>query len=138
MRDESGSDAGGTVPCRRKFAAHLISVKYAGPVDPVTCSSHLGPPLMSDVPFPILVAAIFLFGCLAILHVHRRQQEAQRALPLRDAYLATHRQQTPACTHCASTETREFGLDEGEDPRRIVACVKCDRLMYQYRRATTD
>jgi hypothetical protein len=93
---------------------------------------------MSDVPFPILVAAVFLFGCLAVLHIHRRQHEAQRALPQRAAYLATHRQQMPACARCGSSDTREFGLDEGEDPHRIVACAKCDRLMYRYRRTTSD
>ncbi|NMG15980.1 hypothetical protein [Aromatoleum bremense] len=89
---------------------------------------------MSNFPFPILVAAIFLFGCLAVLHIHRRQQEAQRDLPQRDEYLAAHCQQTPACLRCASTDTREFGLHEGEDVQRIVACKKCDQLMYRYRR----
>lgn len=91
---------------------------------------------MSDIPFPIFVAAIFLFGCLAVLHVHRRQQDEQRALPQRDAYLATHGQQTPACQHCRSIDTREFGLHDGEDHRRVVACAQCDKLMFQYSRNT--
>ena len=90
---------------------------------------------MSDVPFPILVAALFLFGCLVVLHLHRRQQDAQRALPSRAAFLETHGQDTPACDRCGATATREFGLHEGEDAQRIVACAKCDRLLFQYARA---
>jgi hypothetical protein len=89
---------------------------------------------MSDVPFPILVAALFLFGCLVVLHLHRRQQDAQRALPSRAAFLDAHGQNTPACDRCGSTTTREFGLHEGEDPQRIVACAKCDRLLFQFAR----
>ena len=91
---------------------------------------------MSDIPFPILVAALFLFGCLAVLHIHRRQQEAQRALPQRDEYLAANGQHTPACNHCGATETREFGLHDGADDRRIVVCTKCDRQLFQYTRST--
>lgn len=90
---------------------------------------------MSNLPFPIILAVLFLFGCLAVLHVHQRQQQTRRTLPLRDEYLAHHGQSTPACLRCRSSDTREFGLDEGEDPRRIVACAKCDAPMYQYRRA---
>ena len=91
---------------------------------------------MSDFPFPVLVAAVFLFGSLLVLHLHQRQQDAQRALPLRDAYLAEHGQETPACHHCGSIDTREFGIHEGEDHRRVVACAHCDRLLFQYTRDT--
>jgi hypothetical protein len=93
---------------------------------------------MSDIPFPLLVAFTFLFGCLVMLHLHRRSQDAQRALPQRDEYLALHGQQTPACGHCGASETREFGLHDGEDRRRVVACTKCDRMMYQYSRSDAD
>lgn len=89
---------------------------------------------MPDLPFPIIVAVLFLFGCLAMLHVHMRQQEARRALPLRDEYLSRHGQTTPACARCRSAETHESGLDGGEDLQRVVACAKCDAPMYQYRR----
>lgn len=89
---------------------------------------------MSDIPFPLLVAFTFLFGCLAVLHVHRRQQQAQRALPDREAFLALHRQEAPACPKCGSHDTREFGLNDSGDDRRIVACAGCDHLMYQYQR----
>lgn len=89
---------------------------------------------MSDIPFPLLVAFTFLFGCLAVLHLHRRQQEAQRALPEREAFLALHGQNTPACPKCGHPETREFGLHDSGDQRRVVACARCDRLMFQYQR----
>lgn len=95
-------------------------------------------PPVSDIPFPILVAFTFLFGCLAVLHLHRRQQEAQRALPEREAFLALHGQKTPACPKCGNAITREFGLHDGADRRRVVACAKCDRLMYQYRDEDAD
>jgi hypothetical protein len=89
---------------------------------------------MTDIPFPLLVAFTFLFGCLAMLQLYRRQQDAQRSLPQRAEYLAVHAQQTPACSRCGAQETRDFGLHDGEDHRRVVACAKCDRLMYQYSR----
>lgn len=87
---------------------------------------------MSDLPFPILVAMTFLFGCLAALHFHRRHQEAQRALPDRAGFLGIHNQSVPACPKCGSEETREFGLHDSNDQRRVVVCKRCDQLMYQY------
>jgi len=93
---------------------------------------------VSDIPFPLLIAFLFLFGCLAMLQLHRRQQDAQRALPDREAYLAANGQSEPACLGCGSLRTREFGLNDGEDNRRVVACAECDRLMYQYLRTEPD
>ncbi|NMG42754.1 hypothetical protein GPA22_03265 [Aromatoleum toluvorans] len=92
---------------------------------------------MSDVPFPVLVAAVFLFGSLAIVHLAMRHQDAQRALPERDQYLATHGLQSVSCAHCQSTETRELGLDDAEDDRRIVACARCNKLLFRYTRGVS-
>ncbi|WP_018991547.1 hypothetical protein [Aromatoleum toluclasticum] len=91
---------------------------------------------MSDVPFPVLVAAVFLLTSLTIVHLAMRHQNAQRALPERDAYLATHGLQAVACAHCQSTETRELGLDDAEDDRRLVACARCEKMLFRYTRDT--
>ena len=93
---------------------------------------------MSDIPFPIIVAVLFLFSCLAILHFHQSRQDAQRALPQRDAYLAAQGGQIPTCGRCGATDTREFGLNEEADHRRVVACAKCNQLMFQYSRDTPE
>lgn len=89
---------------------------------------------MSDVPFPVLVAAVFLFTSLTLVHLAMRHQNAQRALPERDAYLAAHDLQSVACVHCQSTEMREFGFDDSEDDRRIVTCAGCNKSLYRYTR----
>ncbi|AKU11468.1 hypothetical protein AzCIB_1567 [Azoarcus sp. CIB] len=91
---------------------------------------------MSDVPFPVLVAAVFLFGTLAILHVFMRQQEAQRNLPERDQYLASHGLDSVVCAHCRSIDTREFGINDSGDDRRVVACSQCDKPLFRYTRGT--
>ncbi len=89
---------------------------------------------MTDIPFPILIAFTFLFGCLFVLHMHRRHQDAQRALPELADYLATHNQQAPACNRCGSANLKEMGLHDANDVRRIVSCADCNRMLYQYQR----
>ncbi len=93
---------------------------------------------MPDLPFPVIVATFFLFGCLAMLHVHLRQQERLRALPLRDEFLAGRAATSAPCVRCASTDKREFGLDDGDKAQRVVACAKCDRPMYRYHQPKQD
>lgn len=94
------------------------------------------PETMTDIPFPILVAFTFLFGCLFVLHLHRRQQDAQRALPERAEYLAKHGQQAPACDRCGSNQLKEMGLHDSDDARRIVSCAGCNQMLYRYERET--
>ncbi|WP_332674787.1 hypothetical protein [Aromatoleum sp.] len=93
---------------------------------------------MPDLPFPVIVATLFLFGCLAMLHVHMRQQERLRALPLRDEFLAGRPAAAAACARCTSTDKREFGLGDGENAQRVVVCAKCDRPMYRYHQPKQD
>ncbi|AYH44164.1 hypothetical protein [Azoarcus sp. DN11] len=89
---------------------------------------------MSDVPFPVLVAAVFLFTSLTMVHLAMRHQDAQLALPERDAYLAAHELQSVTCAHCQSTEMREFGFNDADDDRRIVTCASCRKALFRYTR----
>lgn len=93
---------------------------------------------MADFPFPILIAVLFLFVCLAVLHLHQRQQNQRRALPLRADYFAAHGIETPVCVHCRSIDTRDVGLNDSTDHRRIVSCARCNRMLYRYERSAPD
>lgn len=93
---------------------------------------------MADFPFPILIAVLFLFVCLAVLHLHQRQLARQRALPLRADYFAAHGLETPVCVHCRSIDTRDIGLNDSTDHRRIVSCAQCNKMLYRYERSAPD
>lgn len=83
-----------------------------------------------DILVAVILIATFFVGALVIISVHMRQMSARRKLPLRDAYQAQHGNLN--CQRCASSEQREFGLDDKDDDKRIVACVACERDLYQF------
>jgi hypothetical protein len=58
----------------------------------------------------------------------------RRALPLREAYLQQNG--SLRCTHCTAEDPREFGLDDKDDDKRIIACTACKRDLYQFVRVT--
>lgn len=83
----------------------------------------------------ITLIVSFFVGALILINIHMRQMSARRNLPLRDAYQAQHGNLN--CQRCTSSEQREFGLDDKDDDKRIVACVACERDLYQFVRQTT-
>lgn len=82
--------------------------------------------------FPIVVFLIFFVGALTLITWHQRSMSARRTLPARDDYVAAHG--SAACRHCQSAATREYGLEDQSDERRVVACTACGKDLYQYRR----
>lgn len=85
-----------------------------------------------DILVSVLLIVTFFGGALAVISIHMRQMSVRRALPLRDAYQAQHGKLN--CLRCSSGEQREFGLDDKDDDKRVVACAACNRELFQYLR----
>mgnify|MGYP001170056550 FL=1 len=93
---------------------------------------------MADFPLPILVLFVFFSFSWFVLRLHRKFQDKQAALPQREDYLRTHGLQEAACHACGSKAFREIGLSHGRDERRIVSCVDCKELLFQFRREMAE
>jgi hypothetical protein len=83
-----------------------------------------------DILISTIIICTFFAGALLIISLHMRQMSRRRALPLREAYLQQNG--SLRCTHCTSEAQREFGLDDKDDGKRIVACTACERDLYQF------
>ena len=83
-----------------------------------------------DILIAVIIICTFFVGALVVITLHWRQMSARRALPLRSLYLQQHA--TAACSRCTSGEQREFGLDDNQDRKRIVACAACGHEMFQF------
>lgn len=85
---------------------------------------------------PVVIILTFFIGSFVVITKHLRAVSARRALPLRDAYL--QQAVSEMCPACGSSEQREFGLDDQNDRKRIVACAACGKEMFQFVRADVD
>jgi hypothetical protein len=83
-----------------------------------------------DILISVVIICTFFIGAFVVITIHSRQMAARRALPLRGLYL--QQQATAGCSRCASTEQREFGLDDQHDRKRIVACAACGQELFQF------
>jgi hypothetical protein len=83
-----------------------------------------------DILIAVVIICTFFIGALIVVTLHARQMSARRALPLRSLYLQQH--STADCTRCAASEQREFGLDDSQDRKRIVACAACGKELFQF------
>jgi len=83
-----------------------------------------------DILISVIIICIFFIGAFVVITIHSRQMKARRALPLRHLYLQQH--PSTGCSRCASTEQREFGLDDNQDPKRIIACAACGKELFQF------
>ena len=83
-----------------------------------------------DILISVIIICTFFIGAFVVITIHSRQMSARRALPLRTAYLQQHA--ALACSRCASSEQREFGLDDSQDRKRIVACATCGQELFQF------
>lgn len=83
--------------------------------------------------FPVIVIFVFFIGSFVLISMHLRTMAVRRALPERDAYRQSHG--SLACRHCNSAAQRDYGLDDQNDSKRIVACAACGKDLFQYLRA---
>lgn len=81
---------------------------------------------------PVIIILVFFIGSFVVLTTHTRQMAVRRNLPERAGYLEEAGSQ--ACVHCGGSEQREYGLDDRNDFKRIVACAVCGKDLFQYRR----
>lgn len=79
---------------------------------------------------PVIIILTFFIGSFVVLTKHLRAISARRALPFRDAFLQQSASGT--CAGCGSAEQREFGLDDQNDRKRIVACAACGKELFQF------
>lgn len=86
-----------------------------------------------DILVAVILIATFFIGALVIISIHMRQMSVRRALPLRDAYQTQHGNLN--CLRCSSSKQREFGLDDKDDDKRVVACAGCERELFQFVRS---
>lgn len=92
---------------------------------------------MTTILLPLYVAFFFFLGGALVLNMHHRYQNKQRALPVRDQYLATHHLAEPVCHACGSVRLAESGLTHSEDERRIISCHDCKEMLFQDRHAVS-
>ncbi|MBN9422824.1 MAG: hypothetical protein J0I91_10185 [Candidatus Accumulibacter sp.] len=79
---------------------------------------------------PVIIIFTFFIGSFVLISMHLRKMGQRRALPERDAYRQRHG--SLACRHCGATGARDYGLDDQNDDKRIVACADCGKDLFQY------
>lgn len=82
--------------------------------------------------FPVIIIFTFFIGSFVLISLHLRKMGRRRALPERAAYQQRHG--SLICHHCGASGARDYGLDDQNDDKRIVACADCSEDLFQYLR----